>query len=182
MRKRLAKRMSVNDILEICFLTQGEENNGRKEMLYELTFDGDDRVAFNALHAFDKFSLADNEWLFDRHDELVDRALVERNVSKLRVMLSLLLRQPFGKDTLRTDFIDFCMSKITACNCPYAVRAYCMKLAYEQMKFFPELLSELETTLDMLEQEPLSPGLASARRQIMKRIISQKERDRNIGE
>lgn len=182
MRKRLAKRMSMNDILEICFLTQGEENNGRKEMLYELTFDEDERVAFNALHVFCQFTPADNEWLFDRHDELIDRVLEEKSVSKLRVMLSLLLRQPFGKDTLRTDFIDFCMSKITACSCPYAVRAYCMKLAYEQMKFFPELLSELETTLDMLEQEPLSPGLASARRQIMKRIISQKERDRNIGE
>lgn len=182
MRKRLAKRMSMNDILEICFLTQGEENNGRKEMLYELTFDEDERVAFNALHVFCQFTPADNEWLFDRHDELIDRVLEEKSVSKLRVMLSLLLRQPFGKDTLRTDFIDFCMSKITACSCPYAVRAYCIKLAYEQMKFFPELLSELETTLDMLEQEPLSPGLASARRQIMKRIISQKERDRNIGE
>lgn len=182
MRKRLAKRMSVNDILEICFLTQGEENNGRKEMLYELTFDEDERVAFNALHVFCQFTPADNEWLFDRHDELIDRVLEEKSVSKLRVMLSLLLRQPFGKDTLRTDFIDFCMSKITACSCPYAVRAYCIKLAYEQMKFFPELLSELETALDMLEQEPLSPGLMSARRQIMKRIISQKERDRNIGE
>lgn len=171
MRKRLAKRMSMNDILEICFLTQGEENNGRKEMLYELTFDEDERVAFNALHVFCQFTPADNEWLFDRHDELIDRVLEEKSVSKLRVMLSLLLRQPFGKDTLRTDFIDFCMSKITACSCPYAVRAYCIKLAYEQMKFFPELLSELETTLDMLEQEPLSPGLMSARRQIMKRII-----------
>ena len=45
-----------------------------------------------------------------------------------------------------------------------------MKLAYEQMKFYPELLQELKAALDMLEQEVLSPGLASAKRQVMKRI------------
>lgn len=60
--------------------------------------------------------------------------------------------------------------EITACAQPYAIRAYCIKLAYEQMKFYPELLEELKTTLDMLEQEPLSPGLLSAKRQVMKKI------------
>lgn len=45
-----------------------------------------------------------------------------------------------------------------------------MKLAYEQMKYYPELLTELKAALDMLEQEALSPGLASAKRQVMKKI------------
>ena len=46
-----------------------------------------------------------------------------------------------------------------------------MKLAYEQMKYYPELLTELKVALDMLEQEALSPGLLSAKRQIMKKIM-----------
>lgn len=83
---------------------------------------------------------------------------------------ALLLRQPFEEESLRSDFIDFCIAKITACSQPYAIRCYCMKLAYEQMKYYPELLEELRMALDMLEQEVLSPGMLSAKRQIMKKI------------
>ena len=45
-----------------------------------------------------------------------------------------------------------------------------MKLAYEQMKYYPELLAELKATLEMLSQEPLSPALLSAKNQVMKKI------------
>lgn len=169
-RTKLSKRMSKNDIYEICFMTQGERNNHRKEELYQLTLDDDERVASNALWCFTNFSLADNEWLYAKHDDLIDRAIKEKSTTKLRLLLSLLLRQPFEEDTLRSDFIDFCEQKITACAYPYAIRALSMKLAYEQMKFYPELLAELEAALDMLEQEQLSPGLASAKRQVMKKI------------
>ena len=155
---------------ELCFLTQGKENDHRKEELYQLTFDEDDHVAFNALHAMSHFDLANNEWLYSKHDELIDRVMKEEHVGKCRLMLNLLLRQPFEEEFLHSDFIDFCVSKITACAQPYAIRAYCMKLAYEQMKYYPELLSELKMALDMLEQETLSPGLASAKRQILMKI------------
>ena len=94
----------------------------------------------------------------------------EKHVGKCRLMLNLLLRQPFEEDSLRSDFIDFCIAKITACAQSYAIRTYCIKLAYEQMKYYPELLEELKMALYMLEQEILSPGLLSAKRQIMKKI------------
>lgn len=123
-----------------------------------------------ALHAMSHFDLANNEWFYSKHDELIDRVMKEEHVGKCRLMLNLLLRQPFEEEFLRSDFIDFCVSKITACAQSYAIRAYCMKLAYEQMKYYPELLSELKMALDMLEQETLSPGLASAKRQILMKI------------
>lgn len=170
MIEKLLGKIGLNDIHEICFMTQGKENDYRKEELYQFTFDEDDRVAFNALHALSHFDLANNEWLYSKHDNLIDRVMKEKHVGKCRLMLNLLLRQPFKEDSLRYDFIDFCIAKITACAQPYAVRAYCMKLAYEQMKYYPELLEELRMALDMLEQETLSPGLLSAKRQIMKKI------------
>ena len=170
MRKKLANRMSMDDIHEICSLAQGERNDGIKAKLYDLTFDKDNRIALNALWVFTHFDQANNEWLSAKHDDLINRVLIEQNTSKLRIMLSLLLRQPFEEATLRSDFIDYCIAKITACSYPYAIRAYCMKLAYEQMKYYPELLTELKAALDMLEQEALSPGLASAKRQVMKKI------------
>ena len=170
MRKKLNKRMCMDDIHEICFLAQGERNDGIKAKLYDLTFDEDNRVALNALWVFTHFDQANNEWLYAKHNDLIDRILLEKSMTKLRLMLSLLIRQPFEEANLRSDFIDYCVGKITACSQPYAIRCYCMKLAYEQMKYYPELLEELRMALDMLEQEVLSPGMLSAKRQIMKKI------------
>ena len=170
MRNQLINRLGINDIYSLCLQTQGKENNCLKEELYQLTFDENERVAFNALWALSHFDEANNPWLFQKHDDLIDRVLLEKSMTKLRLMLSLLIRQPFEEATLRSDFIDYCIAKITACSYPYAIRAYCMKLAYEQMKYYPELLTELKAALDMLEQEALSPGLASAKRQVMKKI------------
>ena len=170
MRQKLSHKLALSDILHICLLMQGKDNDSRKEELYRLTFDKDERVAVNALWVFTHFDSINNEWLYTKHDDLIDRVLIEPTVTKRRLMLTLLLRQPFEEDSLRSDFIDFCVSKITACAQPYAIRALCIKLAYEQMKYYPELLAELKMALDMLEQEALSPGLMSAKRQIMKKI------------
>ena len=168
MRKKLNKKLCMDDIYEICILTHG--NNCKKAHLYQLTFDEDERVATNALWVFTHFDLQNNEWLYSKHDDLIDRVLVEKNETKRRLILQLLLRQPFEEESLRSDFIDFCITKITASSQPYAIRCYCMKLAHEQMKYYPELLTELKAAIDMLEQEPLSPGLISAKKQVMKKI------------
>lgn len=170
MRQKLSHKLALSDILHISLLMQGKENDSRKEELYRLTFDKDERVAVNALWVFTHFDSINNEWLYTKHDDLIDRVLIEPTVTKRRLMLTLLLRQPFEENSLRSDFIDFCVSKITACAQPYAIRALCIKLAYEQMKYYPELLAELKMALGMLEQEALSPGLMSAKRQIMKKI------------
>ena len=168
MRKKLNKKLCMDDIYEICFLCHG--NSRKKDELYQLIFDEDERVATNALWVFTHFDMQNNEWLYAKHDDLIDRVLVEKNETKRRLILSLLLRQPFEEESLRSDFIDFCIAKITASSQPYAIRCYCMKLAYEQMKYYPELLTELKAAIDMLEQEPLSPGLTSAKKQVMKKI------------
>lgn len=168
MRKKLNKKLCMDDIYEICILCHG--NSRKKAELYQLIFDEDERVATNALWVFTHFDMQNNEWLYAKHDDLIDRVLVEKNETKRRLILQLLLRQPFEEESLRSDFIDFCITKITACSQPYAIRCYCMKLAYEQMKYYPELLTELKAAIDMLEQEPLSPGLISAKKQVMKKI------------
>lgn len=168
MRKKLNKKLCMDDIYEICILCHG--NSRKKAELYQLIFDEDERVATNALWVFTHFDMQNNEWLYAKHDDLIDRVLVEKNETKRRLILQLLLRQPFEEKSLRSDFIDFCIAKITACSQPYAIRCYCMKLAYEQMKYYTELLTELKAAIDMLEQEPLSPGLTSAKKQVMKKI------------
>lgn len=173
LRAKLLSRLSMPQIMEILALTQGEANHSVKAALYHLTQDAERRVATNALWVFTHFTEYDNEWLFAKHDELIDRCLTERDTTKLRLMLAILLRQPFEADTVRTDFIDFCLNCMTNPQQPYAIRAQCIKLAYEQMKPWRELLVELRSVLDLIATEPLSPGLRSAWRQVVKRLAKQ---------
>ena len=170
MKTLLTHRLSQSEIMQLCASTQGEHNDNLKEELYQLTLDADRRVATNALWVFTHFSAVDNEWLYAKHDQLIDRCLNEKDATKLRLMLNLLLRQPYTEEDIRTDFIDFCLTRLADPKSPYAVRAQCIKLAYEQMRYWPELLNELRQTLEMISCEPLSPGLRSAWRQVMKRI------------
>ncbi len=170
MKYLLSHRLSMDGINDICLLVQGEQNHSLKEQLYQLTLDDDRRVATNALWVFTHFALADNAWLYAKHDQLIDRCLNEKDATKLRLMLNLLLRQPYTEEDIRTDFIDYCLMRLTDPKSPYAIRAQCIKLAYEQMKYWPELLNELRQTLEMISCEPLSPGLRSAWRQVMKKL------------
>ena len=170
MKLQLSHRLSQSEIKDLCALTQGEHNNNLKEELYQLTLDADRRVATNALWVFTHFALADNEWLYAKHDLLIDRCLNEKDTTKLRLMLNLLLRQPYTEEDVRTDFIDYCLTRLADLKSPYAIRAQCIKLAYEQMRHWPELLNELQQTLEVISCEPLSPGLRSAWRQVMKKI------------
>ena len=170
MKTLLTHRLSQSEIMQLCASTQGEHNDNLKEELYQLTLDADRRVATNALWVFTHFSAVDNEWLYAKHDQLIDRCLKEKDTTKLRLMLNLLLRQPYTEEAIRTDFIDFCLTRLADTKSPYAVRAQCIKLAFVQMRYWPELLNELCQTLEMISCEHLSPGLRSAWRQVMKRI------------
>ena len=170
MKTLLTHRLSQSEIMQLCASTHGVRNNHLKEELYQLTLDDDRRVAVNALWTFTHFTAADNVWLFVRHDQLIDRCLNEKDTTKLRLILTLLLRQPFDEEAIRTDFIDFCLVRLIDARAPYAIRALCIKLAYEQMKYWSELLNELRQMLDLISNEPLSPGLRSAWRQVIKKI------------
>lgn len=170
MKYLLSHRLSMDEIKDVCLLVQGEQKHSLKEQLYQLTLDNDRRVATNALWVFTHFSAADNEWLYAKHNQIIDRCLKEQNVTKLRLMLNLLLRQPYTEEDVRTDFIDFCLMRLADPKSPYAIRAQCIKLAYEQMRYWPELLNELSQTLNMISCEPLSPGLRSAWKQVMKKL------------
>lgn len=72
----------MDNIHELCFLTQGKINDHRKEELYGFTFYEDNRVIFNALHILSNFDLTNIEWLYGKHDELIDRVMKEGYVGK----------------------------------------------------------------------------------------------------
>lgn len=167
LKEILRGRLSKSDITG---LVSQMRDDSAKEDLYRLTLDEDNRVARQAMWMLRTLGEEDNKWLLRKCDELTDRVMVESDTAKRRLMLGLLSLLPIDEGNVRADFLDFCLANITACSQPYAVRAQCIKLAYEQCKFFPELLDELKAILDMLAQEQLSPGLMSAKRQVMRKL------------
>ena len=169
-RKRLDCRMTMGEVRRMCLDTHGVENDGLKEMLFSFVGDDSEKVAVNALWCFTHFSTEDNEWLYGKHDALIDMVLCETNVSKRRLTLNLLLRQPFDEETLRTDFLDFCLKKSLSAVEPSGVRALCLKLAYEQCVFYDELMGELLQVLELLASQPMSPGVRSAYEQLKRKM------------
>jgi len=168
LRTKLTGRISKDEVCELCRIIKG--NDGMKAALYGLTTAADVRVSVNALWVFTHLDEADNAWLYAKQDEMIDRVLQETHIAHCRLLLSLLHRQPFTAESLRADFMDYCLSKITAVAQPYAIRALCIKLAYEQCRHYPELLAELQMALELLQTERLSPGLASALRQVERKM------------
>ena len=97
------------DIHASTFLAQG--NNKKKRELYNLLFDVNDKLAYQAAWVFTHFSLGENEWLYDKQDELIDEALVCAHPGKRRLLLVLLFNQPLANPP-RTDLLDFCLERM----------------------------------------------------------------------
>jgi hypothetical protein len=170
LRQILSQRLHENDICELCNWSQGQRNDHHKAKLYQLMMDEDKRISDNAAWVFTHFTSFDAAWLYDKHDELIDEVMKTTSETKRRLLLNLLLGQRFTKENMRTDFLDFCLERLTDAHEPVGVKAQCMKLAYQQCKPFPELLQELRYTLEMLEPEVHSAGMKSAMRKIKQRL------------
>lgn len=169
-RERLSKGIRKSDVYECVYYAQGKEDSPAKEALYKLMFDADKRIANNAAWVFCNFDLRSNEWLYPKHDELIDEAMRTTDDTKRRLMLQLLLRQPFDKDSLRTDFLDFCLNCIVSGKESTSVRTLGIKLSYEQCKHYLDLLRELQSTLELLEPDLLSTGVRTVRRKTLAEI------------
>lgn len=177
LRDLIAERIGMATMGRVCGMVA--ENDAMLAELYRLTKDDNRRVATNALWVFTHLATAGDAWLASKRAELIDRVLQEGcDATRVRLMLTLLLRCEFRKDEVSAEFVDFCLEHTCASSQPYAIRALCMKLAYKQCCHYPELLAELKSILDVMAEEPLSAGLLSARRQVMKRIKSANRKNR----
>ena len=163
-RERLLQRIGADDIHEITYLTQG--NNKRKSELYNLIFDADETVAWQAAWVLGHFSLKENEWLYDKHNELIDEVLSCRQTGRKRLLLHLLFRQPQANPP-RTDFFDYCLAGMVSAEEPPGVRALCMKLAYEMSRPIPELLQEVRALLEIMEHDFHIRSICATRKNIL---------------
>ena len=166
----LSNRIDMNDIEAIRVYTHGKENDARKEELYRVMMDDDGRAGGNAVWIFSHFTEEDNKWLFSKQKELIDAVMRTKNTTKRRIMMVLLERQPFTEDGFRADYLDFCFEHMAMLEEPYGIRALCMKQAFVQCSLVPDLLPELEATLELMDNNFLSPGLKTAKRNVLKKL------------
>ena len=166
LKERLSSRCHIEDIHEILFYVQG--NQGRKSELYDLIFDPDDAVSYQALWVCSHFSTKENEWLYDKQDELINEVLSCEHSGKRRILLNLLVRQP-QTNPPRVDFLNFCLDRMLSAKELPGVQTLCMKLGYELCRPIPELLQEYKTLLDLAEPDLLQISLRTVRKNILKK-------------
>lgn len=164
----LTGRLHARDIKFLCEKCSGAANNAQKESLFALACSSDERVAYNALWVFTLLPKEDILWLKPEYNRLVDMLMRTSHVGHKRLLLTLLEEMPIEEADVRGDFLDFCMRNINSTE-PYAIRALSLKQAFRQSRFFPELMTELQAEMDLMETGELSPGLRSALR-IVRRL------------
>lgn len=165
-KTKLSERIEMSDIHEILRLTQ--QNDKRKQELYDLVMGEDEKIGYHAAWIFTHFSSEDNKWLYDKQNKLIDKLLVCEHGGKRRLILSLLYKQPLA-DPLRIDLLDYCLERMLSVKELPGVQSFCMKIAYELCRTIPELTQELKTTIEMMEGE-LCPAIRSVRKNILKAI------------
>lgn len=159
--------MHMEDIHQVLLYVEG--NNRRRSQLYNLIYDEDEVTSYQTLWVFTHFVPKENEWLYDKQDELVDEVLRCEHPGKRRLLLNLLLKQPLSNPP-RVDFLDFCLEKMLSKDDLPGVKTLCMKLAYELCRSIPELLQEFRTSLEILEPDLLPISIRTVRKNILKAI------------
>ena len=157
----LSSRISGNDAKA---LAKGDF----KEELFQLLFDEDKRTSDNAAWVMTHLPKTVDAWLTERQNVLIDEAMRTESTTKRRLIMNLLERTSFEQDSIRTDFLDFCFNIILSDE-PIGVKTLAIKLTYAQSIYYPELLEELNTALQMMEPEVLPAALRYIRNKMMKK-------------
>ena len=139
-----------------------------KEELFQLLFDEDKRTSDNAAWVMTHLPKTADTWLTEHQNTLIDEAMRTTSTTKRRLIMNLLDRTPFVADSIRTDFLDFCFNAMLSDE-PIGVKTLAIKLTYAQSKYYPELLEEFNTALQMMEPEVLPAALKHIRGKMLKK-------------
>lgn len=170
----LSRKINMSEIKTVVAWATG--NSGNLLRLWNFACSDERRTSVNALWTITHLPETDSNWVSSLRDDMIDMLLVEGDSGKKRLMLQILRELEYDKENIRTDFLDYCMSKINSECESYAVRCFSLYTAFKMCRHYPELIAELENHLDMMSFQSLSPGLKSALRQTESKIKRIKKR------
>lgn len=179
LRSRLAKRIYGEEVKHFAFMAQSSYNDREFGEFFQLLYDEEARVAENVALIMSHFNKAGRERLNSRKQLIMAEAMRTSNATKLRLLLTIILRQPFLEEEIATPFLDFCLDNITNSAQPVAIKSLSIYLSFQQCRFFPELLQELEAILHSYDGVPLSPGLKCARTKVLQAIAKNKKKHKS---
>ncbi|GAB6976951.1 hypothetical protein [Prevotella falsenii] len=175
LRSQLVKRIHGEQAKHLAFVVQSSFDDREFDDFFQLLFDEETKVAENAAWIMSHFNKAGRERLSSRKQFIMAEAMRTSNATKLRLLLTIILRQPFSENEIATPFLDFCLDNITNTARPVAIKSLSIYLSFRQCRFFPELLQELEAILHSYDGMPLSSGLKCARTKTLQAIAKTKK-------
>lgn len=144
----LAGRIGKNDITEI---TRHIHTLEEMDIVLRFLSDDEHRVRTNAAWVATHFSKGQINLLQPRLDHFIDLAMSTQDVSLRRLVLNIIEKLESKKDELRTDFLDFCLSHMLSPQETPGVQSLCMKLAYRQCQYYPELINEFKEYISSID-------------------------------
>lgn len=182
MIKRLEKRISPSECKEILLFYFKNDAEYSVDTLLLLTEHPQTRISENAARLCAHLSLLSPETISPHFDALCETLLRSHDTTQIRLLLSSLYNTACRKPPLRLNSTalkcyDFCLSHLLSPVTP-SISALCTKLAEVLTRDSPELRQELLSTLELLDENRLSPALKAARRNTLKKITSQRPSSR----
>lgn len=120
--------------------------------LWEITCGDDPRLAWHAVWVMEVLCKKERSMLLPYRREIVEKISANRGEEgELRLWLNIsLMLLPEVKE-IDVDLLNFTLDNICNMRLPVAVRAVCIKIAYQLCRREPDLLKELQAVLSMLD-------------------------------
>ena len=120
--------------------------------LWEITCGDDPRLAWHAVWVMEVLCKKERSMLLPYRREIVEKILANRGEEgELRLWLNISLMLLPEMEEIDVDLLNFTLDNICNMRLPVAVRAVCIKIAYQLCKREPDLLKELQAVLSMLD-------------------------------
>lgn len=138
--------------------------NGRITVptLWEITEADEPQLSWHAVWVMEALCKKDRKMLLPYQRKVVERILENRHENgELRLWLNIsLILLPESKD-IDVDLLNFSFENICNMRLAVAIRALCIKIAYQLCKREPELKGELQSVLSMLDLKDEQPAIRS---------------------
>ena len=167
MREQLTSLRGIDSVLAV--LSELRSSDMSTEEFSDFLFCDDIIVAKNAAWVLTHTSPEEIATIEQRKDELINLAMTTHDTSLRRLLLTLLERMTYDADSIRTDFLDFCIDGMQSLSEPPGVQSLCMKLAYKQCRLYDELLDELKVTLENMQIQYYKPAVHYVWRTVLKK-------------
>ena len=149
MRDTQGNRIGIADIKALAL--EAETSTERMAEVVNLIHSDDPIVARNAAWVMTHLGNEHIRALLPRQDEFIDLVLSTSNDSLRRLLMNIIERQGIAESDLRTDFLDFCLEHMQLPTDAPGIQSLCMKLAFQQCRYYPELQAEFRNTLLMMQ-------------------------------